>query len=252
MRVPVANVAFDDFTMPEAVERIVLMTQKTDRPRYVCTGNLDHLVMLSKDPHFRAVYGVADMVLADGAPIIWLSRLRNRHQPLRERVAGSDLFWELARASAATGLRLFLLGGAPGAAKAAADAVSEHCPGAQVCGTYCPPAECFDTPEEQERIRAHVHDAQPDVLLVAFGAPKQEKWIAEYKDCLGVPVAIGVGGTFEMASGIVRRAPLWVQRAGMEWAYRCLQEPKRLFGRYFLRDLPFLLVLVARSLVSRS
>lgn len=252
MRVPVAHVAFDNLTMTEAVAQIVQMAQKTDRPRYVCTGNLDHLVLLSRDDEFRRIYGAADLVLADGAPVVWLSRLSRGHRPLRERVAGSDLFWEMARASAATGVRLFFLGGAPGAADAAAEAVRQRYPAAQVSGTYCPPFSRFHDPEEQARIHATIRAAQPDILLVAFGAPKQEKWIAAHKDLVGVPVAIGVGGTFEMASGQVRRAPRWAQRTGLEWAYRFLQEPSRLFRRYFLRDLPFLLILTARALLRPS
>ena len=248
MKVPIANVAFDNLTMTEAVTRIVQMAQKTDRPRHICTGNLDHLVLLSRDAEFRAIYEAADLVLADGAPVVWLSHLNRRHRPLRERVTGSDLFWELARASASAGVRLFFLGGAPCAADAAADAVRHLYPSAQICGTYCPPAGKFGDPEEQARIHEAIRAAQPDILLVAFGAPKQEKWIAEHRDRLGVPVAVGVGGTFEMASGLVRRAPLWAQRAGLEWACRFLQEPARLFHRYFLRDLPFLLLLTVRTL----
>ena len=245
MRVSVANVLFDNVSMEEAVERIVQMAQKTNAPRYVCTGNLDHLVMLDRDEAFRAVYADADLVLADGAPIVWLSRLAGT--PLRERVTGSDLFWELARASAATGARLFFLGGKPGAADKAAEEVRRRYPTAQVCGTYCPPFETFDTAAEQWRIQDAVRAAQPDILLVGFGAPKQEKWIAANKDIVAVPVSIGVGGTFEMAGGDVRRAPSWTQRIGMEWAYRFLQEPTRLWRRYFVKDLPFFLSLLWRS-----
>ena len=146
-------------------------------------------------------------------------------RPLRERVTGSDLFWELARASAKTGIRLFFLGGIPGAADLAAEAVRKQFPTAQVCGTYSPSFAEFDTPAEQARIRAAVRAAQPDILLVGLGAPKQEKWIHANKDLLGVPVSIGVGGTFEMAGGVRRRAPLWMQQAGMEWVFRFAQEP---------------------------
>ena len=232
---------------------IVQMAQKTGQPRYVCTGNLDHLSMLARDPEFRAIYNAADLVLADGAPVVWLSHLvRHPEGPLRERVAGSDLFWELARASASAGVRLFFLGGSPGSADRAADMVRQRHPSAQVCGTYCPPVERFGDPEEQARIQQAVRDANPDILLVGLGAPKQEKWITAYKDRLGVPVSIGVGGTFEMAGGTVRRAPLWARRAGLEWAHRFLQEPTRLWRRYFMRDLPFLLVLTARTLASRG
>lgn len=251
MKATIAGIAFDDVTMPEAVVRLSQMAQKTDRPRHICTGNLDHLVMLQRDPEFRAIYAAADLVLADGAPIVWLSRLTGDGAPLRERVTGSDLFWELGRASAATGLRLFFLGGAPGAAERAAENLCAKHPGAIVCGTDCPERSVFALPEEQERIHARIRAAQPDILLVGLGAPKQEKWIAANKEALGVPVAIGVGGTFEMASGVVRRAPLWMQRTGLEWVYRCGQEPGRLFRRYFLHDLPFLCLLTARTLAAR-
>ena len=249
----VAGVAFHNVTMEEAVARIVQMAQKTERPRYVCTGNLDHLVTLERDAEFRAIYEGSDLTLADGKPVVLLSRLAATpgRPALKQRVTGSDLFWELARASEKTGLRLFFLGGAPCAAELASAAVLARHPLAQVCGTYCPPFESFATDEEQERIREHVRAAQPDILLVGFGAPKQEKWIAANKDALGVPVSIGVGGSFEMAGGVLGRAPLWMQECGLEWLYRFAQEPQRLWHRYFVRDLPFFLRLVGRTLMAR-
>jgi len=253
-KVYIAGVAFHNVTMEEAVARIVQMAQKTEKPRYVCTGNLDHLVTLAQDGDFRRIYREADLTLADGKPIVWLSQLASGlgRPPLKARVTGSDLFWELARASEATGVRLFFLGGAPCAAGLARDAVLARHPGAQICGTYCPPFETFCTDEEQQSIREAVRAAQPDILLVGFGAPKQEKWIAANKDLLSVPVSVGVGGSFEMASGVVRRAPPWMQETGLEWAYRFLQEPTRLFHRYFMRDLPYLIRLVLYALAERN
>jgi len=252
-KIYVADVAFHNVTMEEAVTRIVQMAQKTEKPRYVCTGNLDHLVTLERDPEFRAIYRDADLTLADGKPVVLLSHLAAApgRPALKQRVTGSDLFWELARASEATGLRLFFLGGAPCAADLARDAVLLRYPGAQICGTYCPPFETFATAEEQGRIRETVRAAQPNILLVGFGAPKQEKWIAANKDLLSVPVSIGVGGSFEMAGGVVKRAPAWMQDCGLEWAYRFLQEPTRLWHRYFVRDLPFLIKIVGRTLAER-
>jgi len=252
-KVYIANVAFHNVTMEEAVAYIIQMAQKTGKPRYVCTGNLDHLVTLEHDQVFREIYENADLTLADGKPVVWLSRLASTSEqpPLKARVTGSDLFWELARASEATGLRLFFLGGALGACDLAKDAVLKRYPAAQICGTYCPPYETFSTEEEQARIRSVVLAAQPDILLVGLGAPKQEKWIAANKDLLSVPVSIGVGGSFEMAGGVIRRAPAWMQEWGLEWAYRFFQEPKRLWHRYFVRDLPFLRKLVVRTLVER-
>ena len=250
-KIKVANIGFHNVTMEEAVMYIVQMAQKTEKPRYVCTGNLDHLVTLEHDAEFRAIYENSDLNLADGKPIVLLSHLSGG-APLRERVTGSDLFWELSRASATTGLRLFFLGGADGAAEAAKAAVLKRYPTATICGTYCPPVEVFATEAEQTRIRENVRAAQADILLVGFGAPKQEKWIAANKDLLSVPVSIGVGGSFEMASGMVRRAPVWMQDAGMEWVHRFLQEPNRLWRRYFVRDLPFFATLLCRALAARS
>jgi len=252
-KIYVADVAFHNVTMEEAVTCIVQMAQKTEKPRYVCTGNLDHLVTLERDPEFRAIYRDSDLTLADGKPVVLLSYLAATPTcpPLKQRVTGSDLFWELARASERTGLRLFFLGGTPRAADLAKDAILLRYPGAQICGTYCPPIETFATSEEQGRIRENIRAAQPDILLVGFGAPKQEKWIAANKDLLSVPVSIGVGGSFEMAGGIVKRAPSWMQNFGLEWAYRFLQEPTRLWHRYFVRDLPFLVKIVGRTLVER-
>jgi len=253
-KIYISDVAFHNVTMAEAVTQIVQMAQKTGKPRYVCTGNLDHLVTLEHDAEFRAVYQGSDLTLADGKPVVWLSRLAAApsRPALKERVTGSDLFWELARASDMTGLRLFFLGGAPYAAELARDAVLKKYPGAQICGVYCPPFETFASAAEQASIREAICAAQPDILLVGFGAPKQEKWIAANKDLLSVPVSIGVGCSFEMAGGVVKRAPTWMQQAGLEWAYRFLQEPTRLWHRYFVRDLRFLVSLSFQTLAARQ
>lgn len=252
-RVPVDDLTFDRVTMKEAVRRIVRMAKRHDRARYVCTGNLDHLVLAERDHEFRAAYRKADLVVADGAPVVWLSKLAAKAASavLPERVAGSDLFWELAKVSGEANLRLFFLGGVEGAASKAAKAIEQRYPSARIAGTYCPPHATFHTSEEQARIKRIVRQAAPDVLLVAFGAPKQEKWIAANKDALGVPVSIGVGGSFEMAAGMLKRAPRWVQSAGLEWFYRFAQQPKRLFQRYFVDDLPYLAGAAMRALGRR-
>lgn len=252
-RVRIDDLKFDRVTMGQAVRRIVRMAKRHDRPRYVCTGNLDHLVIAERDPEFKAAYENADFVVADGKPVVWLSRLAKRptESILPERVAGSDLFWHLAKASHETKLRLFLLGGVEGSADAAVAEIKKRYPKARIAGTYCPPFKTFGTEEEQANIRRAVRAARPDILLVAFGAPKQEKWIAANKDRLRVPVSIGVGGSFEMAAGFLERAPLWVQNIGMEWFYRFAQQPKRLFQRYFVDDLPYLAGATVRAVEHR-
>ncbi len=248
-RVEIDGLLFDDVTMPEATARIVELAKRRDKPRYVCTGNLDHLAIAAQDDEFRKAYLDADFVVADGAPVVWLAKLRGT--PIKERVAGSDLFWTLGEASAREGITLFFLGGAPGAAEKAQAALEARHPGVKVVGIYCPPFETFATEEEQNRIVEKVRAAKPDVLLVAFGAPKQEKWIHANKDRLGVPVSIGVGGSFEMAAGMLKRAPVWMRNVGMEWFYRFAQEPKRLFQRYIVRDVPHLGKATVRTAIGR-
>lgn len=244
--IPIGDIVFDNVTMDEAVRRILEMARKTDKPRYVCTANLDHLAISEHDDEFRDVYRRADLVLADGMPVVWLSQPHIMGR-LQERVAGSDLFWELSKASAKTGLRLFLLGGLPGSADRAAEALRTSYPGVQICGTDCPSFENWATDAEQQRILETIHAAKPDILFVGLGAPKQEKWIAKRRLDLNVPVSIGVGGSFEMASGSVRRAPVWMQKSGLEWAYRLAQEPKRLWDRYMRRDVPYLIGMVPNA-----
>ena len=247
--VTVGDVPFSRVSMKEATALILLMIQKSNSPHHIVTGNLDHLYRLQTDFEFKKAYETASLVLADGMPIVWLSRILrlNGGDELTERVAGSDLFWELGRISQSHGVRIFLLGGVEGAADGAKEALEKAYPGCDVCGTYCPPFEKFNTQEEQDEILRRVRAASPDVLLVAFGAPKQEKWIEANKHHLGVPVSIGVGGSFEMACGIARRAPKIYQQLGLEWAFRLVQDPARLYDRYVRRDLPFLVKLLIRT-----
>jgi N-acetylglucosaminyldiphosphoundecaprenol N-acetyl-beta-D-mannosaminyltransferase len=249
-KTPVASIIFDVVTMQETVTRIREMVAQRAFGGYVCTGNLDHLVMLDRDEEFQCIYKQADLVLADGMPVVWLSRLTGETK-ITERVAGSDLFWELAKASDAHQLRLFFLGGYEGSAELARKAVLAKHPNAQICGLYCPPHKTFATPEEQTKIREMICEAKPDILFVGLGAPKQEKWIYENRHKLDVPVSIGVGGTFEMAGGVVKRAPQWMGRMGIEWTYRLLQDPKRLWKRYVIDDIPFLVKTLWRIAVAR-
>jgi N-acetylglucosaminyldiphosphoundecaprenol N-acetyl-beta-D-mannosaminyltransferase len=248
-RVRVDELSVDKVTMKEAVCRIVRMAKKRDRPG-TCAGATSTISCSQSATPSSVRHTARPTSSSPTAPVLWLSRIASS-APLPERVTGSDLFWELSRVSGEANLRLFFLGGLPGAAAKAAEAVEQRYPGARVVGTYCPPPELFDTEAEQERIRRVVRQAAPDILLVALGAPKQEKWIARNKDALGVPVSIGVGGSFELAAGIHRRAPKWLQRLGLEWFYRFAQEPRRLFRRYFVNDMPYLAGAAARALTRR-
>jgi N-acetylglucosaminyldiphosphoundecaprenol N-acetyl-beta-D-mannosaminyltransferase len=228
---PVNNVSF-----AEAVERIVAMC-RAGKPCYVVTPNVDHVMRLQKDERFREIYGKAALSLADGMPLIWAAKLLGT--PLKAKVSGSDLFVELCRRSAEDHLRVFLLGAAPGVADKARDVLVARYPGLQIVGTLSPRLNSDGTSPDDEEIEKIVKAAKPHLLFLAFGAPKQEYWIARMHDYLQVPVTIGVGASFDFVAGTVRRAPRWMQKAGLEWFWRLMQEPRRLWRRYLVDDLPF-------------
>jgi N-acetylglucosaminyldiphosphoundecaprenol N-acetyl-beta-D-mannosaminyltransferase len=249
MKCNLGQIAIDNVTMQEAVEAMVRMAQKSEFPRVVCTANLDHLATINRDQEFRSIYQNADFIVADGMPLVWLSKLTNN--PLKERVAGSDLFWELGRASEVSKVKLFLLGGQAGTAARAAEVLRDRYPLVQIVGTYCPPFGTLNDRAELATIRSRIAQAEPDILLVGFGSPKQEKWIAANKGILGVPLLIGVGASFDMAAGVVVRAPSWLQKSGLEWMFRLVQEPTRLWKRYLGKDLPFLCWIVMVMVTER-
>ena len=213
----------------EAVERLVL----SGGTHQVPTVNLDIWLNSQNDSHLHRIIAGCSLVLADGMPLVWASRLLGH--PLPERVTGVDLVPKLAELSARKGYGIFLLGGRLGVAERAAEFLERAYPGARIVGTYAPPKESLTRMDHGE-ILDRVHAAKPDILLVAFGNPKQEKWIWMHRKSLGVPVSMGIGGSFDILVGDVRRAPRWIQRCGFEWALRCVQEPARLGPRY-LRDL---------------
>jgi N-acetylglucosaminyldiphosphoundecaprenol N-acetyl-beta-D-mannosaminyltransferase len=197
--------------------------------RNVVTPNVHHAVLLYEQPALRAVYEHADLVVADGTPLVILSRLLRR--PLPERVAGSDLVPALLSA-APPGLRVFLLGAGPGVAERATEEIGRRWPGVEVVGRASPPPGFEHDSRANEALIAEIAAADPQVLVVGLGAPKQELWVEAHRSRLTVPVALCVGATIDFLAGHRSRAPRWMQRAGLEWLFRILIEPGRLFGRY--------------------
>jgi N-acetylglucosaminyldiphosphoundecaprenol N-acetyl-beta-D-mannosaminyltransferase len=198
----------------------------------IATANLDFWLNAQSDPHLHRIIAGCSLVLADGMPLVWVSKLLGC--PLAERVTGVDLVPRLAELSARKGYGVFLLGGKGDVAERAKEELEARYPGVRIVGTYAPTEEELEK-LDQSGIVEMIHSARPEILLVALGNPKQEKWIWMHRKRLGVPVALGVGGSFEMIVGDVWRAPLWIQRSGLEWAARTIQEPSRLVPRY-LRD----------------
>lgn len=232
-RVDLCGVAIDNVTMDDAVDRILYMARQ-NQPSFVVTPNVDHIVQLQKSAEFCEVYRRAALVVPDGMPLLWAGRFLGT--PFREKVSGSDLLPALCPGAAAHGLSLFLLGGRPGSAESSRARLEREFPGIRIAGTYCPPVGFDKDPQENAKAIQAVRSARPDILLVGLGTPKQEFWIARHVSELGVPVSIGVGATFEFLAGIVRRAPEWMQRAGLEWFWRLLAEPRRLWRRYLIKD----------------
>jgi N-acetylglucosaminyldiphosphoundecaprenol N-acetyl-beta-D-mannosaminyltransferase len=217
LSLPVHRVTTDDVLafFDDAIAR-------RDAPRHVVTADASMAVIARRDPELRAILADADLVTPDGAGILWASRLLRC--PLTCKVSGVDLVAEAARLSAARGWRLFFLGAAPSVAAEAAERLRERFPGAHIVGTrdgYFPPAQEPD-------VLAQIRDARPDILFVAFGIPRQEKWIARHKAALGVPISLGIGGSFDVHSGRVRRAPVWMQQHGLEWLHRLAANPKKI------------------------
>jgi exopolysaccharide biosynthesis WecB/TagA/CpsF family protein len=224
------GVPIDDLTMDEtvaAVGDLVAHGRRHGRTHQIVTANVDFLVNALADDDVHHVLQRADICLADGAPIVWAAR--STHM-LRERIAGADLVPALAARSAAAGWRIHLFGSAPGTAERAAELLIERFPGALITGDSGPFIN--DVSQIDEALLATLVAADPDILCVALGNPKQEKFIRAYRQRLGAPVMIGIGGTLDFIVGGRRRAPRWVQRIGLEWVVRAAQEPRRLGRRY--------------------
>jgi N-acetylglucosaminyldiphosphoundecaprenol N-acetyl-beta-D-mannosaminyltransferase len=212
----------------------------------VFTPNVDHVVKAERDPSFRAAYLDADLCLADGMPLVWASHLLG--SPLPERVAGSDLVVPLAERAATRGWAIYLLGGAPGDAERAAEVLARR-HGVRIAGVDAPRLEPGPAGEAAGLAAAQrVCAARPDLVYVAFGAPKQELWIHRHAGSIRPAVALGVGASLAFIAGTLPRAPRWMARAGLEWAYRLGREPRRLWRRY-LADARGFLPIVARSLL---
>lgn len=227
----ILGVPIDDLTMAEALDRLesfIHTGRQTGKCHQVATINADFVVKALADPELRHLLQEADMATADGMPLVWGARQLG--VPLRERVAGADLVPALAARAAEKGYSLYLFGAGPGVAEKAAQVLQEQYPSLKIAGVAAPPyGSVLDMDRSYiEAIKA----ARPDVLLVAFGNPKQEKWIGMYGREVGIPVMIGVGGTLDLIAGKLKRAPEWMQRTGLEWLYRLGQEPGRLWRRY--------------------
>jgi N-acetylglucosaminyldiphosphoundecaprenol N-acetyl-beta-D-mannosaminyltransferase len=239
----IGRIWIDMVTFDDALDRIAALV-RAQAGGIVLTPNVDHIVTAEDDERFRAIYERASLVLVDGVPVVWASRLLGT--PLPEKVSGSDLMVPLARLAAASGWRVYLLGGAPGTAAVAAARLSAEYR-VSVVGYDAPMVSPDGVSVDEAEVMGRIRRAQPQLVLVALGAPKQEFWIERAEAALGPAVAVAVGAGLEFVAGRLRRAPRWISTCGLEWLYRLAQEPRRLGRRYLLRD-PRFVAVVARTL----
>lgn len=223
--VPVTSLTFD-MLWAECERRV-----SERRPGFIVTPNLDHMVMYRENPAFRVAYDKAMARTPDSTPVMWLARILG--MPLAEKLAGSDLVPRIAERAAESGYSVFLLGAAPGVAERAGEILTERFPGFKLAGVYCPPLGFQEDPEQKAAALEAVRQAQPDLCFVALGAPKQEFWMSETACENAWWVALGIGAGLDFIAGERKRAPVFIQKVGLEWFWRTVQEPCRLGPRYW-------------------
>ena len=220
-KVAILDVNVDSVKMIEAID-IVEKLMDAQKPSFIATANAEMIMMADQDEELKSILNHADLVVPDGAGTVWAARHLGVSMP--ERVAGYDLTQHLLARAPQTKKRVFFFGSAPGVAdKAKIKAESEY-PGIQIVGVR----DGYFKKEQEQDIIDQIKNARPDLLLAALGVPKQEKWLYEHLQELNVPVSIGVGGTLDVMAGVMKRAPLWMQKAKLEWLFRGLLQPKRI------------------------
>ena len=239
-RIKFLNTEIDNLTMSEAIEEIDKLVVNR-KPSYVVTPNVDHIVKLEKDEEFKEVYKNADLILTDGMPLIWISKMKST--PIKEKVSGSDLFPRVCELAAKKSYSMFLLGAAEGVAAKATENLKEKFSGLNIVGSYSPSYGFEKKEDEIEKIIKIINEVKPDILAIGLGAPKQEKFIYKYKDRLNVPISLAIGASIDFEAGNVNRAPKWMQQLGLEWFYRLCKEPKRMFKRYLIDDLKIIKII---------
>lgn len=228
------NTEIDNLTMQETLQEIENIIKK-NKNSYVVTPNVDHIVQLETNKELRDVYANASLILTDGKPLIWISKLYGT--PIKEKISGSDLFPLLCKMAAEKKYTMFFLGAAEGVAQTAANNLMDKYPGLKVVGTYSPPFGFENDKKEMDKIKSMIHKMKPDILIVGLGCPKQELFMYHHCKELNVPISFGLGASLDFEAGNVKRAPKWMAKNGFEWLYRITQDPKRMAKRYLINDM---------------
>ena len=234
---PLLNTSINNLTISEAIDAIEKMITSKDKS-YIVAVNIDVIIKIENDPYLKKIVDEANLVLVDGQPLVWISKYNG--YTIKDKVSGSDLVPLLCKVAAKKGYKIFILGGKEGVAKKAQKQLEEKFPNINIVGTYAPPFGFEKNSNELTYINNMISRAHPDLLITCFGCPKQEKWIYENISKYDAKVSICAGATVDFLAGNVKRAPHWMSTHGLEWFYRFLMEPKRMFKRYFIDDIKIL------------
>lgn len=228
------NSYIDNVTKEEAIAHIeeCINTRKIG---HVITPNVDQVIRIESDKYFKEIYENAELLLADGTPLVWISRWYKK--PIKEKICGSDLVPDLCKLAAQKGYLIFLLGSAEGVAAKAAENLKKNNPGLRVAGVYSPPYGFEKDKNEIDKINEMLFNSKADMLFVGMGVPKQDIFIYENMNKYQIPMSFSIGATIDFEAGIQKRAPKWVNHIGMEWLYRLAHDPKRMFKRYIIDDM---------------
>ncbi|MES2126779.1 MAG: WecB/TagA/CpsF family glycosyltransferase [Pseudomonadota bacterium] len=240
-RITMMGCYIDNLSMEGTLERVEQFIQ-SGQPHQHVVVNVDKMVKADRDPELRRIINECALINADGMPVVWASRLLGK--PLKERVAGVDLFEALMARAAHKSWRVFLLGAREEVVRGVRDKYVLKYPGLVIAGYR----NGYWSADEEAGVVEQVTAARADLLFVAISSPKKEHFLGQYQAQMKIPFAMGVGGTFDVAIGRVKRAPIWMQRCGLEWFFRFLQEPRRMFKRYFIDDAGFLWLFVKEAL----
>jgi N-acetylglucosaminyldiphosphoundecaprenol N-acetyl-beta-D-mannosaminyltransferase len=243
----VLGVRVNSVQIPDVIEILEHWIRERDGTRYVAVTGMHGVSVSREDAQFREVLDRADLVIADGMPLVWMGRWRG-HEQMKRRACGPELFETFCQDTGSK-YRHFFYGGAPGVADEVARSLRER-HGIQVAGTYCPPFRPL-TEEEEAEVQALVAATAPDILWVGLSTPKQEKWMYAHKYKLQVPVMLGVGAAFDMSCGRLKRAPAWMCEHGFEWFFRLVVEPTRLWRRYMINGSKFVWAVCVEDVVPR-
>ena len=240
-RITLMGCQIDNLSMEDTLVKVEQFIQ-SGQPHQHVVVNVDKLVKASRDESLRRIINDCALINADGMPVVWASRLLGT--PLKERVAGVDLFEALMRRSADKGWRVFLLGAREDVVQAVRDTYLRKYPHLLIAGWR---NGYWDGEQEEAEVVEQIRASRADLLFVAISSPKKEIFLGRHQAAMQIPFAMGVGGTFDVAIGRVRRAPRWMQQSGLEWLFRFMQEPRRLFRRYFIDDMAFIWLLIKEA-----